>query len=139
MNKILVVDDEEEIIQVLKEFLKMKGYEVFTAQNGFAALEKINETRPSVVLLDIIMPGINGIDTLIKIKESDQNIGVVMMSALSDRELVKKALQLGAYDYIIKPFDLKYLDMVILNKIAELTSKLESVNQSSASKSFGPN
>jgi DNA-binding response OmpR family regulator len=126
MRNILVVDDEEQIVSVLKEFLVIRGYNVFTSPDGPSALSKINEVKPQVVLLDIIMPGMNGIDTLIKIKEIDSDIGVVMMSALSERELVKKAILLGAHDYVIKPFDLDYIDAVIMTKIAGFSSNLES-------------
>lgn len=130
MNKILIVDDEAQIVEVLKKFLNIRGYEVFTAFSGHEAIKTMNETRPSVVLLDIIMPGMNGIDTLVKIKEIDQDIGVVIMSALSDRELIDKAIELGASDYIIKPFDLKYVEKVIMSKIAEHAFKLKSKDQS---------
>jgi DNA-binding response OmpR family regulator len=125
MRNILIVDDEEQIVSVLKEFLILRGYNVFTSPDGPTALSKINEVKPQVVLLDIIMPGMNGIDTLIKIKEIDQDIVVVMMSALSERDLIRKAIMMGAHDYVIKPFDLDYIDTVIMTKIGGFSSNLD--------------
>jgi DNA-binding response OmpR family regulator len=125
MKKVLVVDDEEQIVNALKIFLTTRGYNVFTAPDGPTAINRINEVGPSVVLLDIVMPGMNGIDALVKIRDIDRNVRVVMMSALAESELIKKALQLGACDYVIKPFDLGYIDTVIAVKIANLSDKLE--------------
>jgi len=128
MRKVLVVDDEEQIVNALKIFLTTRGYNVFTAPDGPTAISRINEINPLVVLLDIIMPGMNGIDALVKIRDIDRNIRVVMMSALEESELIKKALKLGACDYVIKPFDLDYIDTVISVKIANLSDELKTKN-----------
>ena len=114
MPRILVVDDEKVIVELLREFLSAKGYEVYTATDGLVALQRVKEVKPHVVLLDIIMPGLGGIDVLKEIKRIDPDIGVVMATAVVDEELAKRTLQLGAYDYIIKPFNLKYLDTVLM-------------------------
>lgn len=126
MKKVLIVDDEEQIVNGLKVFLTTRGYDVYVAPDGPTAINRINEIKPSVVLLDIIMPGMNGIDTLIKIKKINRNIGVVMMSALAECEQINEALQLGASDYVIKPFDLNYIDKVLMVKIAEKSDELQS-------------
>ena len=119
MIKILVVDDEHEACDALKEFLSMKGYEVSTAQDGQTALRKIKEYDPQIVLLDVIMPGMNGIKVLQQIKKMDPKIGVIMVTVVTDETQAKKALQLGAYDYITKPVDLNYLDTVVMVKILD--------------------
>jgi len=119
MAKILVVDDEIEACNALKEFLEVKGYEVHTAQDGSSALDKVRELRPHLVLLDMIMPGMHGIEVLQEIKEIDSKIGVIMVTVVTDEAQAKKALQLGAYDYITKPVDLNYLDTVVMVKILD--------------------
>jgi len=120
MERILVVDDEIEACNVLKEFLGMKGYEVYTALDGPTAITKVKEVRPHIVLLDIRMPGMDGIDVLKEIKGVDPRVGVIMTTAVTDHELAKRTLELGAYDYITKPLDLDYLEVVLMVKIADL-------------------
>ena len=119
MGKILVVDDEIEACNALKEFLDVKGYEVYTAQDGKTALDRVRELRPQLVLLDMIMPGMHGIEVLQEIKKIDPKIGVIMVTVVTDEAQAKKALQLGAYDYITKPVDLNYLDTVVMVKILD--------------------
>jgi DNA-binding response OmpR family regulator len=119
MVKILVVDDEMEACNALKEFLEVKGYEVYTAQDGKTALDQVQELRPQLVLLDMIMPGMHGIEVLQEVKKIDPEIGVIMVTVVTDEAQAKKALQLGAYDYITKPVDLNYLDTVVMVKILD--------------------
>jgi DNA-binding response OmpR family regulator len=119
MVKILVVDDEIEACNALKEFLEVKGYEVYTAQDGKTALDQVQELRPQLVLLDMIMPGMHGMEVLQEIKKTDPEIGVIMVTVVTDEAQAKKALDLGAYDYITKPVDLNYLDTVVMVKILD--------------------
>ncbi len=119
MARILVVDDDENIVQFLTEFLSKKGYELSSCMNGSTALEMIQNTKPDVVLLDIMMPGLGGIEALKVIKKTDPNIGVIMITGLLDEEIAKRTLELGAYDYIVKPFDLNYLQTVLMVKLAD--------------------
>jgi DNA-binding response OmpR family regulator len=119
MIKILVVDDEPEACDALKEFLSMKGYEVSTAQDGQTALRRLKKYKPQIVLLDVIMPGMNGIEVLQEIKKIDPKIGVIMVTVVTDEDQAKKTLELGAYDYITKPVDLNYLENVVLVKILD--------------------
>jgi DNA-binding response OmpR family regulator len=119
MIKILVVDDEPEACDALKEFLSMKGYEVSTAQDGQTALRRLKKYKPQIVLLDVIMPGMNGIEVLQEIKKMDPKIGVIMVTVVTDEAQAKKTLELGAYDYITKPVDLNYLETVVLVKILD--------------------
>lgn len=120
MNKVLVVDDEKDVCDLLKEFLDFKGYDTYTSSDGGTALKMVEKIRPDVLLLDIVMPGMTGIEVLKEIKKRDFSTAVVMATAVADEEIAKRTLQLGAYDYVIKPFDLNYLETVLLVKMAEL-------------------
>ncbi|MBW1692374.1 MAG: response regulator [Deltaproteobacteria bacterium] len=119
MVKILVVDDEIEACNALKEFLVVKGHEVYTAQDGKTALDNVQKLRPQLVLLDMIMPGMNGMEVLKGIKKIDPQIGVIMVTVVTNEAQAKKALELGAYDYITKPVDLNYLDTVVMVKVLD--------------------
>jgi DNA-binding NtrC family response regulator len=119
MHKILVVDDEIEACNALKEFLDLKGYDVDTALDGPTALGKIKEDQPHIVLLDMNMPIMNGTEVLKEIKKIDPNIGVIMVTVVTDHEQAKETLKLGAYDYITKPVDLDYLETVVMVKILD--------------------
>lgn len=124
MAKILVVDDEAPIREMLKRYLIKKGYEVFDADNGAAALEIVKEQKPSIVLLDIRMPkGDDGVEVLRKIKEIDKNIGVIMITAVSDSQINDKCTELGAFDYITKPISLEYLEECLLAKLLDFYNK----------------
>ena len=114
---VLIVDDEESIIQSLQGILTDEGFEVISAGSGSSALEKIDEVMPDIVLLDIWMPGMDGIETLIKIKESHSELQVVMMSGHGTIETAVKATKLGAYDFIEKPLSIEKLLLVINNAV----------------------
>ncbi|OPL10822.1 MAG: hypothetical protein AVO38_16230 [delta proteobacterium ML8_D] len=120
MERILVVDDEIEVCTVLKEFLDSKGYETHIALTGRTALRKVKEVKPRIVLLDIIMPGMGGIEVLKEIKKIDPTLGVIMVTAVDDHELAMQILELGADDYITKPLDLDYIELVVMAKIIDL-------------------
>jgi len=114
---ILVVDDEETIIQSLNGILTDEGYDVVSANSGADALEKIEEVMPELVLLDIWMPGIDGIEALVKIKETSPNLPVVMMSGHGTIETAVKATKLGAYDFIEKPLSLEKVLLCVNNAL----------------------
>jgi DNA-binding response OmpR family regulator len=120
MDKILVVDDEVQVVNLLKKYLDSKGYEVYTATNGQEAISKVREVTPHIVLLDIIMPGMGGMDALQEIKKVNPKFAVIMLTAVIDEELAKRAIQLGADDYITKPFNLENLEAVLMVKIIQL-------------------
>ncbi len=121
-HKILVVDDEHLIRWSLEQNLKKQGYEVLTAGSGEEALKSLREDPPELVLLDIQLPGINGLDVLEKIKEMEDEVIVIMITALGVLETAVKAMRMGAFDYINKPFNLDELAIVI--KKALETSEL---------------
>ena len=120
MARILVVDDEIVICDVLKEFLTLKGHEVHTALNGQAAIAKVKMERPHIVLLDILMPGMRGLKVLKDIKRLDPRLAVIMITGVMNKDVAKKAIALGAYDYITKPVDFEYLETVLMAKIIDL-------------------
>ena len=117
MGKILVVDDEVEVVRLLENFLTSKGYEVYTALNGADALALVKKVKPDIVLLDIMMPGMGGIDTLKEIKKIDPTTAVIMVTAIIDEELANRAVKLGAFDYITKPINIDYLETCVLVKM----------------------
>jgi DNA-binding response OmpR family regulator len=120
MERILVVDDEKEVCRALEEFLILKGYEVTTAFDGPSALAAIRNKKPNVVLLDIIMPGMSGIEVLREIKTNHPGIGVIMITAVTDEAQGNATLAMGADDYITKPVDLDYLELVLMVKIIDI-------------------
>jgi CheY-like chemotaxis protein len=108
-GSVLVVDDDPDVLETLTEFLTGTGYEVRAARDGLAALRAIVERRPDVVLLDIDMPGLRGTDALPFIHALAPHAQVVMVSGTQDDEAAKRALALGAFDYVVKPLDFAYL------------------------------
>ena len=114
---ILIIDDEESIVRSLDGILSDEGFEVVSAKSGQDGLEKIEEMIPDLVLLDIWMPGMDGIDTLVKIKEVYPQLQVVMMSGHGTIETAVKATKLGAYDFIEKPLSLEKVLLSINNAL----------------------
>ena len=119
-KKILVVDDERAVCNMLKKFLAKSGYDASTALSGKEAIKRVKKEKLHIVLLDIKMPEMDGIKTLKKIKEIDNEVGIVMITAVKEDEIGRKCLELGAYDYITKPLDLDYLETVLLTKLLTL-------------------
>ncbi|GJQ61860.1 MAG: acetoacetate metabolism regulatory protein AtoC [Melioribacteraceae bacterium] len=132
--KILIADDEKSILLSLKSYLKKKGYEVFTAEDGDAALEFIKSNRIDFLLTDFRMPGKNGFELLADVKKFNPNIDVVVITAFGTIEDAVKFMKEGAYDYLTKPIDLDELDLLLarmaerkllLDENRELKKKLE--------------
>jgi DNA-binding response OmpR family regulator len=120
MARILVVDDEPDARELLQEFLTGKGYEVLTASNGEEALQKVKEERPHLILLDVRMPNMSGLEVLRRVRGIDQEVGVIMVTAVNEEETGREALQLGAFDYIVKPLDLEYLERSLWYKVTTM-------------------
>ena len=105
MAKILIVDDAAFMRMMIKDILTKNGYEIAAeAENGMKAIEKYQETNPDLVLMDITMPEMDGIQALKKIKEVDAGAKVIMCSAMGQQAMVIEAIQSGAKDFIVKPF-----------------------------------
>ena len=111
MEKILIVDDEEHIVELIKYNMDAAGYETITASNGAEALEKVEKEKPDLVLLDLMLPVISGIEVAkeIKSKSNLSDISIIMLTAKSEEADKIAGLDLGADDYITKPFSVKEL------------------------------
>lgn len=109
--KILVVDDEPNIVQTLKDRLEMNDYDVVTACNGDEGLKTAKEESPDLILLDVIMPILDGHEMLEQLRQEDwgRDISVIMLTARSQSQDIKRARECNIDDYIIKPFDLSEL------------------------------
>ncbi|HTL48561.1 MAG TPA: response regulator [Verrucomicrobiae bacterium] len=121
MSKLLVVDDEVEICDFLKAFFEEREFDVRTAHNGPEALQMIQAELPQVVLLDIHMPGMDGMNVLRQIKKDFPRTKVIMVTAIETREKIEEAMRLGADNYITKPLSLEYLEKDVQDKIELLT------------------
>jgi DNA-binding NtrC family response regulator len=111
---ILLVDDEPGMLRYIKTLLEVDDYKVETATTGEEALERVEKgMQPDLVLLDVLMPGIDGLETLEKLRQMRPGVKVVMLSCVSDTRKVVQAMRLGAQDYLTKPFQKAELDTVI--------------------------
>ena len=128
MGNILVVEDEDLVRWSLEKALAKEGYQIFLAETGEIGLRKLEEEAVDLVLLDIRLPGLNGLEVLEKIRETDKDLLVITMTSYGDVETAVNAMKLGAYDYVNKPFNLddirlsvrKALETVRLKKEVEL-------------------
>lgn len=117
-RKILIVDDEPFVCKALRKFLERKGYSVAEAHDGDEALEAYRQEKPDVVLLDIRMPGKDGLETLRELQAFDPKAIVIILTALHEKELAKQALADGAFEYITKSVSLDALELTLQRKIA---------------------
>jgi len=121
-SKVLVVDDEASVGEVLTDFFTSKGYEVICASGGLEGLSKAEKHRPDVILLDVRMPDLDGVTVLRRIREVNPWVGILMMSGNTDTDAAKETLQLGAFDYILKPFDFDYLERAVHKMLSAAAS-----------------
>ncbi len=129
MEKILIVDDDKSIRETLTNYLKRHNYDVFSAENGKIALEITKKKSPDLIITDVRMPIMDGIELLKNVKEIDSHIQVIIISAFDDMQSTVKAMQNGAYDYIEKPLEIDKLKIRI-NRALEnkrLSNHLESL------------
>ena len=120
MKKILIADDEHKIVMTLEYAFRKAGYEIFIARDGSEVLEILKTEIPDVILLDIMMPNVDGYTTLSEIKKNEnyKNIKVIFLSAKTGESDIKKGLELGADAYVTKPYSIKKLT----EKVEELLS-----------------
>ena len=131
METILIVDDNEDLRFTLSDIIKSEGYKVLEAGEGTKALKQIKSNSPELVLLDMRLPGMDGMKILEEIKKFDSNIIVIMLTAFGDVKGAVKAMRLGAFDYLTKPFDNEEL-LIIIKKALDtrnLTKEVESLRK----------
>ena len=123
MIKILIVDDEQAICDSIKKPFSYIGFTVFTATTAKKALSIFEKNKPKIIFLDIIMPDVDGLDLLTQFKQLDPSVIVIMVTAKGDEETQKKAMGLGADEYMTKPFSFDDLRVVAIQKIEKLLGK----------------
>ncbi|PYO14129.1 MAG: hypothetical protein DMD75_04695 [Candidatus Rokuibacteriota bacterium] len=128
LGRILVVDDEAPVREVLTEYFTTEGYAVEGAGSGAEALTVVRGGRADLVLLDVRMPGLDGVQVLRKIREINGDVPVIMVTANEDVSLAKETLKLGAFDYVAKPFDFDYLDRAVAAGLARVGDKAPTVS-----------
>ncbi|HEX8248026.1 MAG TPA: response regulator, partial [Pyrinomonadaceae bacterium] len=113
MSNLLIVDDEQSYRQLLSLVFEGEGHSVRTANNGFEALEKLQTEPAEVIISDVKMPDMDGIEMLRAVREVLPDVGVVMMTAFASVETAREAFKLGADDFIQKPFDVEELKIIV--------------------------
>ena len=117
-KKILIIDDEENIGKMIKLNLEDDpDYEGILAMRGEAGVECVKKDKPALVLCDIMMPGMNGLETLKRIKEIAPELPVAMVTAVWDPDEARKCFEAGAYEYVTKPVDFEYLKRALFVKL----------------------
>ncbi len=116
--RVLIVDDEPSVLEFLGGVLEEAGYEVRGVEDGEKALEQVESFMPHIVLLDVMMPGMNGMDALVRIREIDTRAKVIMISGMMDLATARAALKMGAVEYITKPINTESL-LAFLEKLSE--------------------
>src|SRR5512146_1845384 len=123
--RVLIVDDDDSMAKYLSAYLTRRSFEVTNAGSGEEAIRMFRVYDPHLVLLDMAMPGMDGIDALERMKQIKPDVSVIMLSANSNPELIFRASKLGADDYIAKPFEPKELDL----RIAKVIDKQRLVSE----------
>lgn len=121
-KKLLIVDDQVGIRILLLEVFATEGYDTFQAANGRTALDIVRNHRPDLVLLDMKIPGMDGLEILKQIKEYDRGIKVIMMTAYGELDMIKEATDLGALMHFTKPFDIDEMRLAVNMQMGEGSS-----------------
>jgi len=135
--KVLLVDDEAEFVEVLAERLETRGFLVIKAFNGDEGLAKLQEEKADVVILDVLMPGKDGIETLLEIKQRYPMIEVIMLTGHGTIETAIEGLKLGAYDYLRKPTETEDLVGKILRAYARKSEQEGRIRRAEIDKTTG--
>ena len=125
-KNIVVVDDEKDILELLKYNLEKEKFKVSCISSGHSAVELISNLKPDLIILDLMLPGINGLDIceILKKKKNTQNIPVLMLTAKGEESDIIKGLEIGADDYVVKPFSVR----VLLARISSLLRRNDKKN-----------
>src|SRR5271169_4250500 len=126
-EKILIVDDDESVRWVLKKSLEKEGFETVLAKDGSEALSRLKEEEIAIVLMDIRMPGMGGLEALDKIQSEGKGTSVIIMTAQATMQNAIEAMRRGAFDYITKPFDLDEVN-ILVRKAIDVRRLSEEVN-----------
>jgi len=112
MSKILIVDDEVKACELLKRILETdeNEYQIMTSHSGEDALEKVKYFDPTLILLDIKMPGMDGLEVLRQVSKFDKEVGIIMLTGIIDTDVADEAFRMGADDYISKPVQISFLE-----------------------------
>ena len=125
MIKVLVLDDEKGLCKDLKEFFDYRGYKVFAATSGQEALSIVKKEHLDILVLDIKMEGVDGLKVLKEAKEKDPNVKAIMMTALRSEDKKKEAFEIGANEYITKPFNYDKVENVIIHLVNDILKDRE--------------
>ena len=117
MAKLLIVDDESDIREFAKSFFKKRGIEVFTASGGKQALEIISVENPNLVLLDVRMEEMTGVEALRELRKTNQSAKVIMVSGVEDQDTINETKTLGVIGFIHKPLVLEELERIVLSEL----------------------
>ncbi len=117
MSKLLVVDDESDVREFAKSFFKKRGIEVLTASGGREALDLIAENKPQLVLLDVRMEEMTGIEVLRELRKTDKQTKVIMVTGVEEEGVIKEANALGVISYVHKPLILEELEKIVLSEM----------------------
>lgn len=123
MARLLIIDDDKQTCDYLKEFFILRKCTVSTALSGRDGLVLLKKQKPDIVLLDVKMEGMDGLEVLREIKKIDKNIKVIMITVASDEVTRQKAKELGADDFIKKPLNIGYLEGTVSLKVSKLTEE----------------
>lgn len=116
-KRVLVVDDEEPIRQLMRRFLEPEGYDVLTAENGELALQLCETQRIDLIILDLAMPGLSGVEVLKRVRQRYPSLPVIILTVNQDEVTALETFQLGAIDYVMKPFKGDQLKLAIRAKL----------------------
>jgi two-component system nitrogen regulation response regulator NtrX len=114
---ILIIDDHPDVVEILKQYFEAAGCEVLTGGSGAEGLELARTNQVHAILMDICMPDMNGDDVLAQVKRILPNVPVIMMSGAQQECTARRCLDLGATDFVLKPFDYNYLETSVLTSI----------------------
>lgn len=117
--RILIVDDEEVVLRSCSRILADGGYQIETQPDGIGALRKIGDGHYDLIILDLMMPKMDGLEVLRRVKESHPEIKVIMVTGLAQEETAVQAMHLGAFGYLPKPFDPDQLNQIVLRALAK--------------------
>ena len=138
--KVCIIDDQSSILESMEMFFRLRNWEVYTATNGLDGLALVDKFRPALLILDIRLPGMSGLEVLQRLREKFPKLPVIVITAYQDMESTIQAIKLGAFDYLHKPIDVAEMDTVI--RRLEQTTQAHYQNESEAlipaAAQFGP-